>query len=719
MLAQTIGKYRIERTIGSGTYGTVLEAWDRVLNRTVALKLLRASDAAVADMNTHLQEARALARLSHPNIVTIFDLGQDGEHTFLVMEHIDGEALASRLRDGRLPLPTALAMARQLADALAAAHRAGVIHADIKPGNIILDRQFRPLLVDFGLARLSLLADTQGTLGTGADPGDSVGRGTTSYMAPELFMGAQPDIRSDIFAFGAVLFEMLSGQRAFAASNAAAVMQRILNGRPDPLQTLCPDLPSALCDLVARMMEPDPARRISSMGDVRARLDALLGKEAVIVSPPWWQRVGHLRFTGAWRWRRSAAAAGAGGVLLLALWLAADKDLLPEMPPRSIQSMVTQAMGHLYRFEDRGAIDAAVSNFQMVLARDPQNAAATAGLSLALFRRYTAQQPDPAVLKQADAAARLALSLDSQLALAHIAVAWAESYAHNAAAAYRHFEIAQSLDKGNLLGLEGLARLYRTDGRLDDAIATSLRGIEIDPNYRLFHDEIGRIYFDRADYAKAEAEFRRSIAVAPDSAIGYANLSAAQHMQGRTSDAIGTIQQGLRVRPDAMLYNNLGSYLYFLGQYPQAAEAFESLLRLEGNGQRYLVWGNLGDAYRWTAGKEEEARNAYRLALRYLEPKLKARPKDPIYNIKAALYYAKLGEQKPALAALETALAAPTAAILFDAAVTNEILGQREAALTLLAQARKAGYAQDEINSEPELAKLRLDRKYQQSLIQG
>ncbi len=719
MFAQTIGKYHINRTIGSGAYGTVVEATDRVLNRTVALKVLRSGGPTVSSMKTHLREAQALARLRHPNIVTIFDLGQEGEHTYLAMEHVVGESLAARLRQGALAPADALAIARQLADALATAHQAGVVHADIKPANVILDLGSRPLLVDFGLARLSGRIDSQGTLGSMAEDGiANSGKGTLSYMAPELFIGAEPDCRSDIFSFGALLFEMLSGHRAFAAANDGAVMQRIINGRPDPLPDLCPGLPADLHCLVEHMLAPEPTARPASMALVRDRLDALAGIAPVKGLRRWRQRSAGLL---AWLrpFRRTMVVAGLAGGLSAALLLAAGGDLLPDPPPPSLQSMITEGIGQLIHFQDKGAINAAVATFQNVLSRDPQNAAATAGLSLALFMRFTAQHPDPVILKQADAAARLAFSLDDQLALAHVAVAWAETHADNRAAAYARFQSALTLEKGNILALAGLALLYQRDGRLDDAMATHREGIEQHPEQPIFYDGLGEIHFKRAEYAQAEAMFRKSVELAPDNPLGYANLSAAQHMQGRTSDAVITVQQGLRVGPNRELYNNLGTYLYFLGQYPQAAEAFERLLKLEGSSQHYMIWGNLGDAYRWTAGREEEARNAYRLAVHHLEAKLQVRPSDPELNVKAALYHAKLQEPAPTLAALDRALTAPTPSILFDAAVANEILGRREQALALLLLSKNAGYAQDEIDHEPELARLRLDRRYQQSLIDG
>jgi serine/threonine-protein kinase len=188
-------------------------------------------------------------------------------------------------------------------------------------------------------------------------------------------------------------------------------------------------------------------------------------------------------------------------------------------------------------------------------------------------------------------------------------------------------------------------------------------------------------------------------------------------MQGRTLDAIATVQKGLRVRPHPVLYNNLGTYLYFLGQYPQSAQAFERLMELDGNTHNFTMWGNLADAYRWTPGKEDKAATAYRVALRLVDARLKDNPAHPVRNAFKALCHAKLGEAEPALAALAAALARPNPAILFQAALVHEILGNRAQALGFLHRAIQAGYGAEEIVNEPELSRLRQDRRYQEIIL--
>lgn len=721
MLTQTLGKYRIERTIGSGSYGTVVEATDCVLNRPVALKILRSTGMPEELLKNHLREARALARLRHPNIVAIFDLEQDGDRTVLAMEHIDGETLAARLRHGPVPLVNAMEMAWQLADALAAAHQQGVVHADIKPGNVIIDQQARPLLVDFGLARLSCMEDGQDTLASAR--GSTAGlQGTISYMAPELFMGAKPDTSTDMFAFGALIYEMVSGRRPFDAGSEGATMQRILNSRPERLSLLNPEIPTSLSDLVDSMLATSPTGRPASMDTVRETLGRIAGSAggalvlplprplpalpASLLAEPDADRPRRQRY----RPLMLGLLAGVPLALLLLTW---GQDMIPWRieATLSLQDQISQGVNYLSHLDDKGAIDGAINAFEAVLTRDPRNAAATAGRSLALFRRYTEEEANTKILNQADAEARLALSLDNQLALTRIAMGWAETYANNKEAAYQHFQTALTLEQDNVLTLEGLGLLYQGDERTDEAIAIYKRGIEKHPKYRVFYYQLGRIYFQQAQYSQAEQVFAKCVELAPDSALGYANLSATQHMQGRTEDAVLTIQQGLRIRPHWMLYNNLGTYLYFLGEYPRAAQAFERLTQ-EDNGNNYLTWGNLGDAYRWSTGQEKEAQSAYRMALRLLDPLLKDEPDNPRRNSKAALYHAKLGDSVEAMAALEHAVAKPTPEILYDAAVTSEIVGRRDQALDLLGQALKAGYAPQEVARDPELAQLRQDQRY-------
>ncbi|MDZ5648601.1 tetratricopeptide repeat protein [Nitrospirillum sp. BR 11828] len=524
---------------------------------------------------------------------------------------------------------------------------------------------------------------------------------------------------SDIFSFGALVFEMLGGRRAFDAPSEGAVMQRILNGRPDSLYLPGTPLPKPLCDLVDRMLAVDPAARPATMDAVRDALRAIAAGASPALPPA---RAPSRAAALVRRHIRALAAAGVAGVLLAAGvaldWPALRDRVAGHAGTASIQSMLDTAMDRLYHAEDKGAIDAAVSGFQKVLARDPSNAAGTAGFSLALVQRYRAQSPDPATLQQANAAAHLALSLDDQLALSHVAMGWAEYYANNKDDAARQFQKALLLEERNVFAIEGMSLLYISKGDLNSAIDSLKSGIEKYPDFFDFYYNIGKIYFNQAAYADAEKMFQRSVELAPDSAYGYANLSAAQHMQGRTLEAIQTVQRGLRIQPLPHLYNNLGNYFYFLGQYPQAAEAFERLTRVEGFSQHYITWGNLGDAYRWTPGKAAEARDAYRVALRHLDGQLASAPRDPLLNVKVAVFHAKLGEEASAFAALDLALAGnPAPNILFNAAVANEVLGRREQALDLLARARAAGYAASEIDHEPELAQLRLDRRYQLSLI--
>ncbi len=238
--AARLGPYEILSRVGAGGMGEVYKARDTRLHRTVAIKVLPHNLTTDPAAKQRLErEARAVAGLSHPHICPLFDIGHDDETDFLVMEYLEGETLAARLTRGKLPLDEALQYAVQIADALAAAHRAGIVHRDLKPGNIMLTRSGATLL-DFGLAKALPPTTAAGfTDATTQEPLTTAGTilGTWQYMAPEQLDGNNVDARTDIFAFGTVLYEMLTGRRAFEASNQAALIAAILGSDPPSLRS--------------------------------------------------------------------------------------------------------------------------------------------------------------------------------------------------------------------------------------------------------------------------------------------------------------------------------------------------------------------------------------------------------------------------------------------------------------------------------------------------
>jgi serine/threonine protein kinase len=281
LAGRQLGVYRLEQLIGAGGMGEVYRARDTRLLREVAVKVLPAAWSADTQRRGRFErEARAVAALRHPNICTIHDVGHDEGHEFLVLELVDGESLAARLARGPLPRDEAIARAIEIADALDCAHRQGIVHRDLKPGNVMLARigassARQAKLLDFGLARL-VSSDTTAarTAPTETTPMTASGvmLGTLQYMAPEQIEGRPADARSDIFAFGALLYEMLSGRRAFTADSSPRLMAAILRDDAPSLATLSPPLQPSLDRLVRTCLAKDPDDRFASIHDVLLEL---------------------------------------------------------------------------------------------------------------------------------------------------------------------------------------------------------------------------------------------------------------------------------------------------------------------------------------------------------------------------------------------------------------------------------------------------------------
>jgi TolB-like protein len=278
---ETLGPYRILEKIGEGGMGEVYRAHDSRLQRTIAIKVLAPRLAHEDYVERFEQEARAVAALNHPNILTIYDVGRHGETAYFAMEWVEGRTLRDEMRQGALPHRRTIRLAQQIADGLAAAHAAGVVHRDLKPENVMVRADGAAKIVDFGLAKLNVHASGAPTdeaapavTRTAISVAGAV-MGTIGYMSPEQASGRPLDYRSDQFALGLVIYELVSGTRPFARSTTAQTLAATIEDEPVPLESLRPDVPPHLAAIVRRLLAKDPDERYESTRDLARELRSL------------------------------------------------------------------------------------------------------------------------------------------------------------------------------------------------------------------------------------------------------------------------------------------------------------------------------------------------------------------------------------------------------------------------------------------------------------
>ena len=271
-----LGAYEIIELLGAGGMGEVYRARDARLDRIVAIKILPAALSADGDrLHRFEREARSASALNHPNIVTIYELGQDGYTHYIAMELVEGKTLRELLVSGLLPIRKAIEIAVQVAEGLAKAHEAGITHRDLKPENLMLSHDGFVKILDFGLAKLASTGGEPSDLCTTSLTSSGLVLGTVGYMSPEQAGGRRPDFQSDQFSFGLVLYEIVTGKRAFRRSTAAETLVAILREEPEPMGSLNPEVPPPLCWVVERCLAKEPEKRYFSTRDLARDLVAI------------------------------------------------------------------------------------------------------------------------------------------------------------------------------------------------------------------------------------------------------------------------------------------------------------------------------------------------------------------------------------------------------------------------------------------------------------
>lgn len=659
-LGRSVGRYNIVAPLGKGAMGDVYLAEDSSLRRKVAIKFLHAE--VVADEHAQkrlIREAQAAATLDHPNICQIHEVGADDGQSFIVMQYIDGETLASRMRRKPLTIDEALAIAAQLADALSEAHSRRIIHRDLKPSNIMIAARGQAKLMDFGIAKfvaqrspLETVAENESAL---TEPG--VLLGTVPYMSPEQARGEELDGRSDIFSLGVALYEMVSGHQPFAADSAAGTLAAILSHDPPPLGTR-PDVPAELQRIVRKCLEKDRERRYQSASDLCVDLGNLIRDRSsgigVVEKADQRPRIA----------RRAAIVAGVTILALIGVGL-----YVSVVPPttKAIKSIAvlpfTNATGDPTAdyFSD-GITEDIINNLTQlsglkVMARttvfqykgmgtDPREIGRILGVAAVLTGKAEARggtfivrtelvnvadgsqlwsdkydrEPSDVfegIAKQISEKLQVKLSGAEELRLAKRDTDNTEAYQLYLRGRYqvykytdfekaiKYFTQAIALDDNYALPHAGLAEAYfhAADVQFSPSEAMARvkeeasKALKSDPLLAEAHVAIGRYlaYYDW-NWSEAEKEFTRAIELNPKLPTAYHEYGVFLSWKGRADEADAQMKKALALDPVSVMINaDYGNTLFWRRETDRAIDQYLSTINLDS-----IFWGThlyLGISY--------------------------------------------------------------------------------------------------------------------------
>ncbi len=677
--------------MGRGSFGEVYRAFDPTLQRHVALKLLMPSDFPGLDATAMLDEARAMAKVRHPNVVPIYGVGTHDGRSGFWSDFVQGKTLSDLLTtQGPFGPREAALILIDVCKAVGAVHAAGFVHRDIKSGNVMREEGGRILLMDFGLTH------AQGT--------DAPSSGTPIYMAPELFTGHAATNLTDIYALGVLLFNLLTGTYPVEASGTVELRRAHAAGVRRTVLDVRPDLPERLAHVVGTALAVDPTKRFATTGLMIAALSDAVGMGGAVATPA---------PAPASRWSRWWLLVPAAGLLAAAVLLPRAPALLAPaqdsvVARRAEYERAHDLVLHYYRPQ---ALETAIPLLEQVVAADAQFAPAFADLSWANYRQFT-QQRDTRYITPARESALRAITLDPDLASAHAALGALYTETGQNDLASHELDEALRLDKFNAAAYGARASLYERQGRVSDVEPTLRKALTLAPDDWSLVQQLGAFYLDLGKWPDAEAQYTRAIALVPDNPRAHNNLGLVYRALDRLDASATAFRRAIELEPTALRFRNLAMVLAEAGTIDAASEAVTRAMEMRSD--QYRTWGLRAFIQQQQGADAAQVRASYLKAIELATDLRRARPRDTYLLADVGSYYAAVGMQAESLPLLAQAatLGADIPEVLFETAVAYEALHHRDEALELLVKATIGGYAAGAIARHPGLAALRTDPRF-------